>query len=88
VQAPPPNLGATVTLKNIAFNPTTVTVTAGQSVWWKWDDGSIPHNVTADNFQSVTEEHGAYSHVFPTPGTFQYRCTIHSGMTGKVVVTS
>jgi plastocyanin len=85
-QPPPPNLGATVTLKNIAFNPTTVTITAGQSVWWKWDDGSVPHNVTADTFQSVTEEHGTFSHTFPAPGIFSYRCTIHTGMTGKVVV--
>jgi plastocyanin len=87
VQPPPPNLGATVTLKNIVFNPTTVTIAAGQSVWWKWDDGSVPHNVTADAFQSVTQEHGTFSHTFPAPGTFQYRCTIHTGMTGKVVVT-
>jgi plastocyanin len=84
---PPPNLGATVTLKNIAFIPSTVTIRAGQAVWWKWDDGSVPHNVTADAYQSLTQEHGTYAQTFDAAGTFQYKCTIHSGMTGKVIVT-
>jgi plastocyanin len=86
-EAPPANLGATVTLKNIVFIPTTVTIRAGQAVWWKWDDGSVPHNVTADTFQSLTQEHGSYARTFDAAGTFQYKCTIHSGMTGKVIVT-
>jgi plastocyanin len=85
--APPPNLGATVILKDIVFIPSTVTIRAGQAVWWKWDDGSVPHNVTADTWQSLTQEHGTYAHTFDAAGTFQYRCTIHSGMTGKVIVT-
>jgi plastocyanin len=84
--APPPNLGATVTLKDIAFNPGTVTIRSAQSVWWRWEDGSVPHNVTADTFQSLTQEHGTYSHTFPAAGTYLYRCTIHSAMTGKVIV--
>jgi plastocyanin len=30
---------------------------------------------------------GTYSHTFTTPGTYHYQCTIHSGMTGVVIVT-
>jgi plastocyanin len=55
-------------------------------VWWRWEDGSVPHNVTADTFQSLTQEHGTYSHTFPAAGTYLYRCTIHTAMTGKVIV--
>ena len=81
------NVGATVELKNIAFNPPTATIKAGQSVLWKFDDGSIAHNVSGDGFRSSDMSSGTYSHTFRTPGTYHYQCTIHSGMTGQVVVT-
>ncbi len=29
---------------------------------------------------------GAVTRLFPNAGTFQYQCTLHSGMTGTVVV--
>jgi plastocyanin len=83
----PSNLGATVELKNVAFNPPTVTIKSGQSVLWKFDDGSIAHDVTGDGFRSNDMTSGTYSHKFTTPGTYHYQCTIHSDMTGEVVVT-
>lgn len=84
---PVANLGATVRLKNIAFNPGSVTIRAGQAVAWAFNDGSIPHNVTGTGFASVTESSGTYIHTFDQAGTFKYVCTIHSGMDGTVVVT-
>ena len=86
--APVANQGAAVSLKNIAFTPRTVTIQTGQAVVWTWHDGSVPHNVTFANFHSVIQTAGTYVHTFPTAGTFQYSCTIHSGMTGTVIVTS
>ncbi|HSS10400.1 MAG TPA: plastocyanin/azurin family copper-binding protein, partial [Acidimicrobiales bacterium] len=83
----PSNVGATVELKNIAFNPPTVTIKAGQAVVWKFDDGSIAHNVVGNGWRSSDMSSGTYSRTFTTAGTYPYQCTIHSGMTGTVVVT-
>jgi plastocyanin len=80
--------GAAVSLKNISFNPSTVTIHPGQTVVWTWHDGSVPHNVTFPGFHSVIQTSGTYVHTFNTAGTFSYSCTIHSGMTGTVVVAS
>jgi plastocyanin len=85
--APPSNVGATVELKNIAFNPPTVSVKSGQSVLWKFDDGSTAHNVTGDGYRSSDMSSGIYTHKFARAGTYHYQCTIHSGMTGEVIVT-
>lgn len=86
-QPPPPNAAVTDIIKNIAFNPYTVTVKVGQTVAWKFDDGTIAHNVTFANFASNDMTSGYYTHTFNTAGTFTYRCTIHSNMDGTVVVT-
>ena len=75
------NAAAVVELKNNAFNPPAVTIKSGQSVLWKFDDGSIAHNVSGDGFRSSDMSSGTYSHTFRTPGTYHYQCTIHSGMT-------
>ncbi len=83
---PVANLGATVSLKNISFNPGTVTINAGQAVAWAFHDGSIPHDVSGPGFASATESSGTYVHTFSQPGTYKYVCTIHSGMNGTVVV--
>jgi plastocyanin len=86
VTVPVANQGAAVSLKNIAFTPRTVTIHTGQAVVWTWHDGSVPHNVTFPDFHSVIQTSGTYVHTFNTAGTYQYSCTIHSGMTATVVV--
>lgn len=87
---PPPNAAVVVTLKNIAFNPATVTIKVGQTVAWHFDDGSIVHNVTSStqSWRSSDQDSGYYTHTFTAPGTYPYTCTIHSGMDGKVIVTA
>jgi plastocyanin len=82
----PAGAGAVVDLKNIAFTPEKVTITAGQTVVWKFDDGSIAHNVTGPGFRSSDRTSGIFVHTFTTPGDYRYNCTIHSGMTGEVIV--
>jgi plastocyanin len=76
----------TVVLKNIAFSPRTVTIKRGDTVTWRWRDGGIAHNVTSSRFRSGTKSSGTFSVRFRNAGTFGYRCTIHPGMTGRVVV--
>ncbi|HEY2303965.1 MAG TPA: plastocyanin/azurin family copper-binding protein [Acidimicrobiales bacterium] len=88
VTVPVANAGAAVSIKNIAFTPRTVTIHPGQAVVWTFRDGDVPHNVTGDGYASATRTSGTFVHTFPAPGTYNYSCTIHTGMTGTVVVSS
>lgn len=79
----------TVVIKDIDFTPSTVKVRKGQTVRWSWQDGPYtPHDVTFRKLRkhSPTQTSGSYSLRFAKRGTFKYECTIHLGMTGKVVV--
>jgi plastocyanin len=78
----------TVTLKNIAFHPATLSIHRGDSVRWVWEDGETEHNVTFHGFHSRTQASGSYTVKFTKRGTFNYDCTIHvsQGMKGKVIV--
>src|SRR4051794_27569893 len=76
---------AHVSVKDDVFKGKSVTIHKGSSVKWTWG-GSNPHNVTFKGFASKTFVKGSFTHKFTKRGTFRYRCTIHSGMTGKVVV--
>ena len=82
----------TVLITHMSFIPHVITVTAGTTVTWQWDDGPTPHNVTFSsnglNFASPNQAVGTYSHTFDTPGTYPYRCTLHTlpGMSGVVIV--
>ena len=74
---------------DFAFTPATLTVARGSSVRWTNADGA-PHTVTADDgsFASGTlAENATFTRAFRAAGTFAYFCTIHSSMTGTVVVT-
>lgn len=77
----------TVTVRNVAFKPASVTVASGQSVRWTFADGDLPHNVDFGSFRSgdpVTT--GTYEHTFAQPGTFSYHCDVHPNMQGIVTV--
>jgi plastocyanin len=82
--------GASVTMKDIKFNPTEVKIKAGQAVTWTNDD-SVGHDVTADSFKSGSAGGigggQTFQHTFKKAGTFSYVCTVHPGMKGTVVVT-
>jgi plastocyanin len=71
-----------------AFNPNPLTVSAGTTVRWTNND-TIAHNTTSNTnvWSSGTLAPGAtFDFTFQTAGTYPYRCTIHPGMTGTVVV--
>jgi plastocyanin len=80
---------ADVTMKDIKFNPSKITIKKGQTVVWTNDD-PVGHDVTDDGFKSGSpggiENGQTFQHKFPKKGTFKYQCSVHPGMTGEVVV--
>jgi plastocyanin len=86
--APPP--GEThVGIDNFTFNPETITVRAGTKIEWENND-DIPHTVveTTGKFHSAAlDTEDKFSFTFAQTGTFEYFCSLHPRMVGKVVVT-
>ncbi|HEX7844881.1 MAG TPA: cupredoxin domain-containing protein [Chitinophagaceae bacterium] len=78
----------TVSIKNNAFSPDSLVVTRGATVVWKNDDNTT-HTVTAfdQSFDSGDIAPGAsFKYNFTTFGTFNYRCSHHPEMIGRVIV--
>jgi plastocyanin len=80
---------ASVMMKNIKFDPDSLTVAAGTTVTWTNED-SVAHTVTSDDglFDSGNINKGdTFSYTFDKPGTYDYHCTLHPpNMIGTVVV--
>ncbi len=80
----------TVSMKNIAFNPSSLTINKGATVTWTNDD-STTHTVTSDTglWDSGNLSPGqTYTHQFNDTGTFPYHCSSHvgQGMKGTIIV--
>ena len=75
-----------VTVKDNYFSPKSSTVKVGETVTWTFTGGSA-HNVTFDDFNSKLMKTGTYTHTFEKAGSFEYRCTIHTGMKGTIEVS-
>jgi plastocyanin len=88
LSAATPVTGVTeVVVKNMKFTPSVIEVPAGTTVTWRFEDGDTPHDVKGDGFKSEMMRSGTFTHTFDEPGTHDYRCTLHSQMTGRVIVT-
>ena len=86
--SPASNGGPTVEIMNFMFMPASVNVPVGTTVTWKFDD-STQHTVTADDNSFTSSALGSgqtYTHTFTTAGTVNYHCSIHTFMTGTIVV--
>ena len=76
-----------VKLVGLDFEPRTIQVPIGKRVRWQWTD-SVVHNVVSEDFASSKELAGDIHAIrFDRAGTFPYRCTLHTGMDGRVLVT-
>jgi plastocyanin len=78
----------TVVAKHLKFQPPAIEVRPGTEVTWRFDDGAVPHNVKGEGFASGTRDRGTFSHRFTKAGEYRYRCTLHAGMEGRVVVAA
>ena len=95
-QAAPPRVAAAlaaagraeVTIDNFSFSPAALTVKVGTQITWTNGD-DIPHTVVSDGHTFKSKVLGTgekFTFTASKPGTYSYSCSIHSNMTGKVVV--
>jgi len=93
ITAPPPvqttvSLPMTANVENVDFTfyPAVVMIARGGTVTWKQKDFD-EHTVTGAGFDSGRLGQGkTFSHTFTEVGTYEYRCSLHPSMTGKVIV--
>ncbi|MBV8448652.1 MAG: cupredoxin family copper-binding protein [Hyphomicrobiales bacterium] len=77
-----------VSIDNFVFTPAETQVSVGTTVIWTNND-DIPHTVVdADHkYKSSALDTGdKFSHTFTEPGTYEYFCSLHPHMTGKIIV--
>ncbi len=77
-----------VTIEGFAYKPATLNIPVGTTVIW-YNKDSVPHTVTArdKSFDSGSlPRDGSFSFTFKQKGTFEYYCTMHPYMEGKVVI--
>jgi len=86
-----------VTVQNIVFTPSSISVTVGDTVKWTWINGS--HTTTCNGTSLTSRPSGAaswsaninsstptFSYVVTVAGTYNYKCNPHgtSGMVGVI----
>lgn len=84
----------TIIIKDFDYDPSTLKIKAEVVIIWM-NEGSYAHTVTAKGHTSKTKgvfDSGAlnkgqsFSYTFKEAGTFEYYCTIHPSMKGKIEV--
>ena len=79
---------ATVSMDHNTFIPSEITVVPGTTVTWV-NKETMPHTVVDANkgFRSKTlAKDASFSFTFATAGDYDYLCSIHPNMKGKVIV--
>ena len=77
-----------VTIDNFTFTAPELTVAVGTTVKWVNHD-DIPHTVVEKklSFRSkALDTDDAYSYTFASAGSFDYFCSLHPHMVGKIIV--
>ena len=78
---------ATIEVKDFAFQPSAVTIAAGDTVTWHNGDTASHTATSTGAWDTGTFAPGASRSItFTTPGTYPYFCLIHSIMFGTIVV--
>jgi plastocyanin len=98
---PPPPGTFSVNIQDYDYAPSSITITAGQSIRWT-NTGAVLHSVTSDSVGAFSSAYlngagtdvygqptagGTYTRKFSSAGTFPYHCGVHDYMKGTVVVT-
>jgi len=89
--------GPTIVAKDMAFSPSTVEIAANKNVMLHFDNqDSAPHNVAIYKDSTASEKISVGEIVSASkadqgvpalaPGTYFFRCDVHTNMTGTIVV--
>lgn len=79
-----------VSIAGFAFGPQSVTIHVGDSITWSNDDGPS-HTVTFKDGSPGAKSLApgqTFTRVFDKAGTYDYFCSFHPYMTGKVIVSA
>jgi plastocyanin len=79
-----------VRIDNFTFAPAELTIPPGTKVTWVNHD-DVPHTATSSakprRFDSGTlDTDEQFTHVFTSPGTYDYFCAVHKHMTARIIV--
>jgi len=75
-----------IAISNFAFAPNVITVPVGTTITWINQD-AVTHSIKSADFVSTDLAQGqSFQHTFKTAGTFEYSCSIHPSMPGKIIV--
>lgn len=77
-----------VSIDNFSFTPMEMTISKGTQVTWVNKD-DVPHTVVSidHKFKSKALDTGEqFSFTFQDAGTYEYFCSVHPKMTGKIIV--
>ena len=76
-----------IIIDNFAFNPLELTISSGTTITWK-NNHNVNHIIVSQNlFESKTLKKGdEFAFTFNTPGEYNYYCSIHPSMRGRIIV--
>lgn len=85
----PPPANTVDATNSLTFDPSSLTVSSGTAVTFAF--AGVQHTVTFTPMTGAPADiplssNTSVSRTFSTPGTYPYHCTIHSQMTGTIVV--
>jgi plastocyanin len=86
--APAAKKGVKVSIVDFQFTPAETAIAPGESVTWSNNDGA-PHGLEYRDGARGTDlllPGASFSRRFDKPGTYDYNCSIHPYMSGRVVV--
>ena len=75
-----------VTIVNFAFSQDVLNISKGDTVVWTNQD-SAPHNISGNGFaSSILNKGQSFSFTFDEVGSYDYICSLHPYMKGKIMV--
>jgi plastocyanin len=78
--------GDTIMINHFVFDPQELVVDVGTTVTWKHND-NVGHTVVSQAFESESMSRGdEFTFIFNEKGEYEYHCSIHPSMTGKIIV--